>query len=493
MITKTAFVNGCRCMEYLWLSQNKPAVLEHKDTAHTRDGDEVGETARKYYAGAVTVKKNRLTEMAKETAALMRGGVTTICEASFVADDLACAADIVRVFDDGLDIIEVKSSTSIKNVQVDDIAFQCHVIEKAGFHVRNAYLMHLNKDYIRHGELNLQELFKQVNITDEVRKREASIAAEIAAMRLAENSEEPNIPLSCSCDSPYECPCKTYCFHKAGVPEKSIFTLHGVTAKKKYAYFNMGIKTVDALLTYASESLTERQMKLVKLETSSIEDDLVVEKPKVKEFLDSLPYPLYLLDFETTERAIPAYDGEHPYQHVPFQYSLHIMTGPNEEVIHKEFLADERTDPKRDMVQHLCADIPEGAIAMAYNFSFEKNVLRMLSEEVPEAAHHLMAIHNRMIDLMVPFKDRLVYRPSMCGSYSIKAVLPALCGDDKSLDYHALPVVHNGGEAMEVFANLRNITDREEVQRIREGMLMYCGLDTLAMVKIIQKLYELVK
>ena len=130
---------------------------------------------------------------------------------------------------------------------------------------------------------------------------------------------------------------------------------------------------------------------------------------------------------------------------------------------------------------------------MAYNFSFEKNVLRMLSEEVPEAAHHLMAIHNRMIDLMVPFKDRLVYRPSMCGSYSIKAVLPALCGDDKSLDYHALPVVHNGGEAMEVFANLRNITDREEVQRIREGMLMYCGLDTLAMVKIIQKLYELVK
>lgn len=155
---------------------------------------------------------------------------------------------------------------------------------------------------------------------------------------------------------------------------------------------------------------------------------------------------------------------------------------------HKEFLGREGIDPRRSLAERLCAVIPMNACVMAYNISFEKKQTKGLACLFFDLTEHLMGIHDHMLDLMIPFQSGAYYRREMGGSYSIKKVLPALCPDDPELDYHALNLVHNGEEAMTAYASLHE-KPPEEIAEILAALLAYCRLDTLAMVKILEKLY----
>jgi hypothetical protein len=176
---------------------------------------------------------------------------------------------------------------------------------------------------------------------------------------------------------------------------------------------------------------------------------------------------------------------------IPFQYSLHVQDDVNSEPRHYEFLGKEGTDPRRALAEQLCEQIPENVCSLAYNMSFEKTVIKNLAGLFPDLSEHLMNIHDNMHDLMVPFQQQAYYSKELQGSYSIKWVLPTLCSSDPELDYHALEEVHNGSEAMAAFADLPKHTP-EDIARIRKNLLAYCRLDTLAMVKILEKLYGMV-
>ena len=206
--------------------------------------------------------------------------------------------------------------------------------------------------------------------------------------------------------------------------------------------------------------------------------------------MKDLYYPLYFLDFETFQQPIPKYDGIRPYMQIPFQYSLHYIENEKGELKHKEFLAEAGIDPRRKLAEKLVNDIPKNACVLAYNMQFEKMVIKNLAELYEDLREDLLIIHNNIKDLMIPFVDRMYYCKEMQGSYSIKYVLPALFPDDPELDYHNLPLVHNGGEAMSVFATLDQKT-KEEQEKIRQGLLVYCKLDTYAMVKIWEKLKKI--
>ena len=224
-------------------------------------------------------------------------------------------------------------------------------------------------------------------------------------------------------------------------------------------------------------------------EENDLED--FIDKDKIKEFLNTLSYPLYFLDFETYQMPIPLYDNVSPYEQISFQYSLHYMNNDNH-LLHKEFLADAGMDPRRELALRLIKDIPLNVCVLAYNMSFEKNVIKRLANIYPDLSNHLMNIHDNIKDLMIPFKNRYYYNKDMHGSYSIKYVLPALFPDDESLNYHNLDLIHNGSEAMNSFRALENM-DKEESEYTRKRLLEYCKLDTYAMVKIYQKLKEVVK
>ena len=224
-------------------------------------------------------------------------------------------------------------------------------------------------------------------------------------------------------------------------------------------------------------------------------ESVVYDKPdeydidEIKKFLATLYYPIYHLDFETFQQAVPEYIGCHPYEQIPFQYSLHIEYEDGR-LEHLEFLAKEGEDPRRSLAEQLVKDIPRGVCSTAYNMSFEKSVLRHLAEGFPDLSRHLMDIHDNMCDLMVPFQKQYYYSKAMQGSYSIKYVLPALWPGDPELDYHNLEGVHNGAEASASYADMVNHTP-EEIAEMRENLLKYCGLDTYAMVKVLNRLKEI--
>ena len=217
----------------------------------------------------------------------------------------------------------------------------------------------------------------------------------------------------------------------------------------------------------------------------------VIDREKIARFLDGLSYPLYFLDFESFQPAVPLYDNSSPYEQIVFQYSLHYIPAPGGELLHREYLAMPGEDPRRGVAEALCRDIPVDVCTLAYNMSFEKGRIRALAALYPDLSDHLMNIHDHIVDLMVPFQKRHYYCRAMQGSYSIKYVLPALFPDDPELDYHNLEGVHNGTEASATFANMLNM-ELGEREACRNQLLRYCGLDTLAMVKVWQKLTEVV-
>jgi hypothetical protein len=210
-----------------------------------------------------------------------------------------------------------------------------------------------------------------------------------------------------------------------------------------------------------------------------------INEAELKNFLGTLQYPLYHLDFETFGYS----------EKIPFQYSLHIQDAPKGEPKHKEFLAEPGSDPRRALAESLCRDIPADAMVIAYNMSFEKGRIKELADLYPDLAGHLMKIHDNCKDLMTPFQKGYYYHEDFGSSYSLKTILPVLFLDDKSLDYTVLKNIHNGKEAMDAGAELyspdvfNKYTDNQ-IAEMRQDLLDYCRLDTLAMVKILDKLYE---
>jgi hypothetical protein len=251
---------------------------------------------------------------------------------------------------------------------------------------------------------------------------------------------------------------------------------------KKSEYYKQKITSYEDLL---KEKLNEKYKEQIEYELNNLGDKINIDN--IKEFMSTLEYPLYFLDFETFQQAIPLYDGVRPYSQIPFQYSLHYIDGV--ELHHKEFLGEAGKDPRRALAEALVRDIPLGVCTLAYNMSFEKNVIKHLAQMYPDLRDHLMNIHDNIKDLMVPFYNRDYYTKDMRGSYSIKYVLPALFPDDPELNYHNLEEVHNGSEAMNAFASMSELP-KEEQDRLRRNLLKYCGLDTYAMVKIYEKLLE---
>jgi len=202
-----------------------------------------------------------------------------------------------------------------------------------------------------------------------------------------------------------------------------------------------------------------------------------------------LTYPIYHLDFETFQQAIPEFKGISPFMQIPFQYSLHIEHEDGK-LEHHEFLADDSVDPREELAKKLCNDIPRDVTVLTYNKHFEKGVIKKLASEYKEYSSHLLAISDNIKDLMAPFQKKQYISPSMMGSYSIKYVLPALVPDMKDA-YESLEGVQNGTDAMSAFATLSSL-DTDEKQKMRSSLLEYCKLDTLAMVKILEELKRVV-
>ena len=489
-LTKSKYCKGLQCPKILWLDKYHPELGEDNANQNVLDnGTKVGELARSYFGGYELVDYNiNKIEMADRTRVLMESA-DNIAEASFCYESLFCAVDILHRNGDGWDLVEVKSSTEVWDIYLDDAAFQYYVLTMCDVPVKNVYILHIDNTYVRGEELDLKRLFILEDCTDIAIRKSYEIKNDGRLEAMIEyvnsNHDEPGKDIDLYCDKPYPCAYKKYCGKH--IPEYSVFNLARMQAKKKYELYHEGIVSYQDILESGAK-INENQKRQVESVVYDKPDEYDIDM--IKKFLDTLSYPIYHLDFETFQQAVPEFIGCHPYEQIPFQYSLHVEYEDGK-LDYFEFLAKEGEDPRRALAEQLIKDIPKGVCCTAYNMSFEKTVLKHLAEEFPDLSEHLMNIHDNIHDLMVPFQKQYYYSKAMQESYSIKYVLPALWPGDPELDYHNLEGVHNGSEASASFADMVNHTP-EEITEMRENLLKYCGLDTFAMVKVLKKLKEIV-
>ncbi len=487
-LSKSRYTAALQCPKKLWMNTFKPELADDSAAAVFAVGNEVGDLAREYFGNYVLADFDAGFEsMIEQTCAFMEQGAENIAEASFSVDGLFCSVDLLHKTPTGWDLVEVKSSTGLKDTYLDDMAFQYFVLTQCGVRVSGVYNLHINRDYVRRGDLDLHGLFTKEDCTEIVLRKQAEVAINIADIRryMAMCDDfEPERDIGPWCESPYKCAYYGYCSRH--LPENNVFDLQRFAKDKQFDLYYRGIVSYEDILAH-DVKLNKAQLLQVKSAVEHLSPH--VDKKGIRDFLAQLTYPLYHLDFETYQPAVPQHDGERPYMQVPFQYSLHIQSAPGAEPEHREHLGIAGTDPRRALAEQLCRDIPKDVCSLAYNMQFEKSVIRALAEQFPDLADHLMNIHDHMKDLMLPFQKRYYYSEAMGKSYSIKYVLPALYPNEPSLDYHNLEGIHNGGEAMAAFPDLPNHTPEEQAV-IRKNLLAYCGLDTYAMVKVLEKLYE---
>lgn len=493
--SKSKYCGLWQCPKIAWLKKYKPEeyIIDENTKSRMENGNIVGDLAMQLfgdYNEVTTYTNNKLDipKMIEKTKQYMLDGLDNICEASFNYNGLYCAVDILRKQDNGYAIYEVKSSTHEDNyVYIVDIAYQKYVLEHCGVKVTGTYLVNINSDYIFDGTLKLNELFKITDVWKLVVDEQKEVEEKIKmAEKLLEDKNEPNIDISCNCNSPYKCGFWKYC--SKHLPKPSVFDLYRLNFSKKIEYYNRGIISFDDLekTGWFLGDIRNRQ-----IEYALHDKGVYVDKENIKKFLDTLSYPLYFLDFETQQPIIPLYKGTRPYQQIPFQYSLHYIENKGGELKHKEFLGISGEDPRRGLAEALCNDIPAGACVLAYNKKFECGRIGELAEIFPDLQKHLYSIEFSIKDLLDPFRYGYYYKKEIGGSFSIKSVLPAMFPDDPTLNYHNLDGVHNGGEAMSIFPKIKDMPIKEQ-EVARHNLLKYCELDTFAMVKIWQELETLV-
>lgn len=495
-LSKSKYTRFCQCPKMLWLDTYRPELAVQDESLRRRfqEGMLIGDLAKSLFGAYVESTaytddgKLDIPTMLKNTKKYIAEGKENICEAAFSQNDCYCAVDILHKTADGYEIYEVKSSTYVHEVYLWDVAYQKYVLEKSGLKIVDTYIVHNDNNYVRQGEIDIFKLFAVRNVSNSILPYYKEVERNtVQAKNYILQQDEPSMEIGEQCSSPYGCAYWQYCARE--LPSPNVFDLYRIQNKTACEYMRQGLVSFEDVVK-SGIPLNNTQRRQVEFEQLQLPTH--IDRIGINNFLETLWYPLYFLDFETFQTCVPIYDGIKSYQQVPFQYSLHSLDYDGAELEHREFLADENFDPRRELAERLVADIPENACVLAYNKGFECGRLMELAETFPDLAEKLLIIRENVRDLLDVFRGGYVYDRAMGGSFSIKKVLPALFPCNPNLDYHNLIDVHNGGEATDTYLSLRSM-EQGERDRLRQSLLAYCKLDTMAMVMLWQRLKEFCK
>ncbi len=487
ILSKSQFVKGVKCPKLLWYLKKGDLPVPETDErqeALYEEGVDVGKLARGLFPGGreVTFDPDDFPGMIRKTRAWIDAGVPIIYEAAAQAKGGFAMADILRRGPYGWELYEVKATGSVKDYHLYDAGFQYRVFKDFGLNLAKVAIVHIDTRYVRRGELELEELFTIEDITFSVIDLQDEIEAIYCYLAQVLNGDEPAVDIGPHCERFFGCEYAEICW--SHVPEHSVFNLYRYPWSERFNLYYRGIMRIEDL----PESFRPNFIQSLQIEAERTGRAMVDQKA-IRAFISNLRFPLNFLDFETFAEAVPRFDGQRPYQQIPFQYSLHIL---HEDGLleHREFLADETRDPRPDFIAHLLEDVtPEGSI-VAFNQKFEIARIRELSAYDPSRSSELLRLTRRFADPLTLFRKGAYYHPDFNGSFSLKSVLPALFPDDPDLSYKKLEI-QEGGTASEIYAALHRIKDPVAREKIRADLLAYCKLDTYAMVRIYMLLKEL--
>jgi len=375
-ISKSKFLSGLQCHKLLWHAYNAKDLIPEPDAAQQAifdQGHEVGELAKQLFPDGIEVTEgtkdfNKILQRSQE----LLSARCPLFEAGFNYNGGYARADILNpVGHDQWDIVEVKSSTEVKDVNLLDLAFQAYVYAGAGLNIRRCILMHVNRDFVRHGPVDPHKFFRQVDVTAQVsglsRRTEDYLDEMFGVIR---RPDHPAIKIGAHCNTPYPCPLKEYCW--SFLPEGSVMDLYR-GGRKQWRLRDEGILALRDIPD--GIDLTDRQAIQRSVAHSG---QPYVDQKALAGFLKRLRFPAAYLDFETFGTAIPMFDGLKPYQPVPFQFSLHRQDAPGGKLDHQGFLAEGRSDPRSEFLRQLKAVIGSEGSVVVYNASFERRILNEL-------------------------------------------------------------------------------------------------------------------
>ena len=481
-ISKSRFMAGLQCHKLLWWRVHEPDAPElvpgPGQQAVFDQGTRVGEVARTYVPGGtlIDLPHDAFERRLARTREVLAEGAPVVYEASFRAGSLYAALDILERVRQGFRIIEVKSATRIKDEHLPDVAIQAHLLRECGFEVAGIEIMHLDRA-CRFPDLG--NLFVRSDVTAAVEPLLSELPAQVEHQLRVLAGPCPDVPIGAQCTTPYACPFLERCWPKR--PEHHVSTLYHAGGRAS-EFEAAGYATIDQLPGgLGLRPPAERQRRAVRA------GEMIVE-PGLARALGALRSPLAFLDFETVAPAIPCWEDCRPYDAVPVQFSCH-RENPGAEPSHHEWLAEGPEDPRPELARRLIEACHGARTIVAYNAGFERTCLRAMAAVLPEQRAALEDLEARLADALPILRDH-IYHPAFGGSFSLKSVLPALVPE---LSYEGLEIAEGNRASVELARLLFEEATLApgERTRLRAALLRYCALDTLALVRLVERMRAL--
>ena len=443
--------------------------------------------AEKLFENGVRIGFNNYNEylsLPKRTKDAIANGSKILFQARFETPEITCICDVVEIVGDNeIDLFEIKSGTSVKDENILDLAFQAHVLQSCGYRVRNINVVTANNQFVRRGEIKPRELCNVTDVTSEVKEEIATTVELISeAQDLLKQPKMPELVPPSEDAGDLNAWLELYLYLNKTEPG-SIFDL--CWPKNRVAQlFEMGIeRLVDIPDDFPLSPKQKMQVRAAKT------DEEHIDLKKIDEFLETLEFPLYFLDYETLSSVIPPFDGLSPYNQLPFQYSLHVMNAPGSELEHYMYLHKENSDPTSPLSESLEKVIGKTGTILTWNEKFEKSCNDLMARVDSKYKKFYSDVNKRVADLCIPFQKTWYVHKDFLGSYSIKKVLPVLVPE---LSYSDLDINEGAGAQRLWMQSVLDGKLSDEKEKILADLEKYCELDTLAMVKIYERLKSLV-
>ena len=485
-ISKSQFMSGVQCLKRLYWQVHKPELGGVPDAAAVaimEQGGAVGRLARQLFAGGVEVSSRDPEQAIRTTRELIATPeVPAIFEAAFEDGGVFVRVDILHRRRDGRwRLIEVKSTADLKEQHLDDIAIQHRVLSRCGLDLASSCLAHVNRNYVfQGGSIDVRRFFKIKNLTRRVERLLPKLTFLLRSeFRVLAMPNAPDLPSGPHCTNPITCEFFDRC--NPPLPNDHIGYLPRLHASAAEELEEIGVESIRDIPD--DFELTEIQRRAA----TCVQTGEPWFSPDLGKELESLKYPLYFADFESVNPAIPRFSGMRPFDQLPFQWSVHVQRQPADaEPEHYEFLAMDKSDPRPEFISSLCSALGETGSIVVYA-AFESQRLSELAAWLPEFAERIKGMQDRLWDLLPVVRNNL-YHPAFAGSYSLKSVLPALVPE---MSYDGMTVANGQDAGLAWESLLRGTTLGAERERIKKALLDYCGQDTLALVRLLEKVWLL--
>jgi hypothetical protein len=369
----------------------------------------------------------------------------------------------------GFGVAESRCAADLSEAHELDVAVSAWIMEQSGFAVRARRALHLDRDYVRSGAVDPMLLFAEIEVPP------VDFSEDLATLRGSATGAQPDVEVGDHCARPRVCEFVRHCSPEPAPTSVERLPRGGRLLMELRA---RGIENVGDIPPDTRMNPSQQHAAW------SLRTGREYIGQGLLPALRSAAFPIRFMDFEATQPPVPRWPGARPFEQMPTQWSIHRLDADGA-VSHSEFLHGFDEDPRPDFVRTLVAAAGSEGTIVVYG-GFEGSVLRVLREIYPEAWSDLDGISDRLLDLFPIIRDHY-YHPKLDGRFSVKSLAPVLCPE---VDYGAGAVQDGYGASLAWLRMVSAETTEEDRGRIARELREYCGRDTLAMLRIRERLLE---